>query len=320
MKRAPKLRSVRPHFSLLNAVNTFNGFSCGYSDVPPQQFWPANHQLVFTFSLSVDDYDTYEDEPDVHLNMSNNISVWGIQDIKFLSIGMTSVKATELGLTAMFHFDLQYLYNIVGAITKNIAVFNQFDMFKSEIVYPKTHDVYAGQYLKRSVRNLFETVPYKYWIFSDMLWRLAPNVFNHNMVNADSAEYFFRYCTRSFKNVAQNDGSRITIFGLNCQATSGITALLRSSVLSFLQNVKSDEFTFDEESDYLAPLVLMAMINDRTNVVTGERSDVQSLVAAFNEKSVVWDSVLSQPAKVAERMIANDRALADALLGLVDFE
>jgi hypothetical protein len=270
--------------------------------------------------LSDEDYDNYDVVPDVQVNISNNISVWGYGEFQFLSIGMTSVTATNLGLSAMFHSDTQYLYNMVGAITKNISNFNQFDMFNRSVVYTKPLHLYADQYLHRSLRNLFETVPYANWIFSDAMWRLAPNVFNARQLTGDVAEYYFRNCSRAVRNVAQNDGSRETIFGLNVQAKSGITGHLRSSILSFMQNVKSDEYVFDEDSDYLAPLVILAMIENRSNVVTGSREDAPKVLQAFSECSVTWETILSNPTQVAERMIANDTRLADALLGIVDFE
>lgn len=319
---SPKLRSVRQLFGLLNFTDTFTKFSHGYSGVPPRSVWPAHNCQIYTFALTGEDYDLLGTErTQIGMHLSHNLVVWGYTDIQFVSIGLTSVECFNLGLTSVLHFDAEYLYNIVGCLTKNLVKFNDLDWYStSDEVYKQVGlEDAARQFTNRPVNNLFETVPYKFWVFSKRLWRTMPSVFVSNMVVASTVEFYFRHCNDAWRFIPTDDASRGPIFGL-LNTHIGIIGVLRESLLTFLQNVKNHTEEFQDAADYIAPLVLLAMVERRTNKITGSNEDAARAIQIFEEEAVTWNTLLSNPDSTARRMFMNDTRLADALLGIVDID
>lgn len=321
LRHSPRLRSVSQLFGLLNFTDTFTKFSHGYSGVPPRSVWPAHHCQIYTFALTGEDYDLLGTQrAQIGIHLSANLVVWGYTDIQFVSIGLTSVECFELGLTSILHFDAYYLYNIIGTITKNLVHYNDLDWYSSaDEFYTSIELVGATKYLQKPLPNLFTSDPYKYWIFSRRMWMHMPNLFHSVMVNERTAEYYFRHCNTSSKLVTTADASRKTIFGLD-STDSGIIGILYRSILSFLQAMRNESTEFYKRSEYLAPLILMSMVENRTNQITADNEAATAAIKMFSERAALWSNILSNPLQLAQRMLDNDQSLADSLLALVDMD
>lgn len=253
-------------FTLINVCSPFTGFSHGSVPAPDVLFRPKGKALVFTFAIrSIRSY--YGVVPHgskVHRN-SNAITKWGLdyQCRDFVSVSVDMVQAEEWAVTACKMYELQYIYNLIGAMTKSLiqhrvlyrADDESYDDLQSMV---DNRQLYSRLY-RMPLKQLFTTIPYHLWPFNYHVWEYCPNVLPQRLITPQVALYFFMYL-QSIRN------NELSVLGdLRMKRIGGILQMLTKSLLNMVQEVKTPTNDRNvDDIDLLAPAVLSRFIQNGT--------------------------------------------------------
>lgn len=320
------------NFTLINVCSPFTNFSHGSSIAPPVIASPKGQALILTFALNYrQGYNAIVGPVTVH-HHSNSVTRWGIngKSDDFVSISVNMVLGAELGCAHPRANELEYIYNLIGPMTKSI-VRRQNSYLTAERDYQELHeeknlrDLHKDIY-RMPLKQLFMQVPIYLWVFNYHLWEYAPNVIPQRLITPSAALYFFMYLTNSVAIEAKRDGD-VTMkrLGLNSDQlennnSSGIAGVLASSILSFVQMVKTPGDKQLSDIELLAPAVLQKFLQTGdTQIDTSHdyrmqmRISFAQLIADLQVRQNDLGALFLPAKKLAQRILKKDSNLRDTL-------
>ena len=187
---APGFRAGKFWFTLVNVTCTHSGFSFGILPPPPEQCRPLAGTWHYTFALSSSGY-TYSTVPK-HVSLRGiNMIAWGTRrGNEFLTISTTHYQAEQLGIR-YDQLTPQFLYYLLGTMTKNFAVRNRFRTVDEDYSDLHNHNLsmFRGQYYMMPLYNLMRNVPYHLWVFNRHMWMNAPILLSPRHMTANALMY-----------------------------------------------------------------------------------------------------------------------------------
>lgn len=251
----------RVDFTLVNVCSPFNRFSHGILPEPPSVTWPTGKALIFTFAIRrARPYDQFRIKRNwVHHN-SNQITKWGLnfQSRDYVSISVDMSKADEWHLKSMRMLELQYLFNIIGMMTKSFV--------RRQNVYQRIGQTYDDQHEVRSLRDwyveiysmpikrLVQTVPYHLWPFNYHVWEYAPNILSPRTITPAVATYYFMYLHGAIRQDIEGRIGTLERLGVNGE--TGIGGYLVDSILRLVQDARTPGDRQLSTLELLAPAVI----------------------------------------------------------------
>jgi hypothetical protein len=313
----------RVDFTLVNAFSPFTGFSYGSHPIPPKLAWPTGKSLILTFAISA--IDPYTETTELKLNqtarLSNKHTRWSYRDgaQDYVSISVDTTVGAELGIRYPKFNELQYIYNLIGAMSKSMV--RRQTVYRSpNESYEELHESYSlvnlhSRIFNMPIKNLFNQIPYHLWVFNGNLWRLAPNVIPQRLITPQAALYFFMYLsdvTRFSRCVGDVTMKRL---GLELGTTEeGIVGLLTKSVLNMVQMIKTPGDRDLSDLELLAPAVLQALLITGSSTIKTRSSYRADLIAST--KMLIEDlqarendlgHLFMPPRETARKLILEDR-------------
>jgi len=262
------------HFTLVNVYSPYSNFSFGYREQPIDEVISLNSKLQFTFALRDDS--AFEDKV---IRKSNFTFIWS----SFITVGVTALECSHLGITSFIPNDLRYLYTSVGLVCRSIFKWHTpTEIFKygrgdTPGLRGSTTSP-ASLYKEVSLSSIF-TQPVRAWKYNIEVWNTCPNLLNVAEFDADFAFYYFAFLVN---RVHVNNAVR-EILGFDCKSSIG--KILLSSLIDFIQNLKTPKSSFTTE-DLIAPNLLSSI------VFTGS-SHLQLRVDRFLEDAISEYQMLS---------------------------
>jgi hypothetical protein len=266
------VRTNRVDFTLVNVSSPFSNFSHGFYPTPHISTWPSGKALIFTFAIA---------EAPQYTNivcqtisrMSNHCTRWtyGSGSSDFVSVSIDQSQAHEWGLLNLQPYQLFHLYNVVGAMTKNVIrrqssyiENSSYEDMHSDLNLVDMHDRYFAMPLKR----LFTSVPISLWGFNKYIWAQAPQLLMMRLITPQLALYYFMYIANSIVPRSATHGIPFRK-RLGTVGTLGIVAHLSDSALNLVQLIKSPSDNEFSAKELLAPTVLTELISSGRPQISG---------------------------------------------------
>lgn len=313
--------------TLVNVCSPFSGFSTGYNLNPPQRACPLGSHLLFTFAIK---YDLSYDIDSLQVNTTSiRSTIWGSgkDDRKFITIGISSVEASNLGLIHVQQNEINYLYRLVGIIFRSIFMHytaGAFDQLKRHTdVHPTVKDpyYYKDKFLLMPLTGIVR-YPYWSWRYNLKIWQRSPNLIPYKEVTPEHMLYYFLFISESpaIKAVTSDDG-QARILGLN--DNTGIRATLVKSLMAFTQYLSNPSDYQFELLDLVAANVLASLLYSGKSRIVLNRSTyhadlVSNTVALAEQLSKTLDhadlvQVLQPYTDVALSLIMGDKRLSNKI-------
>jgi hypothetical protein len=173
-------------FTLLNITNMLSGISYGYSPAPVNVL-RFDASIAFTFAIRMDSDLKYSGEPVHQIKDSHDIRFWGYTNPKeFVTIHIDIADIFEEQLSIK---DYEYLYIIIGSVTKNFAMFKDIENFNMTVDRNIVTSMYQTVY-QLNLADLMFTVPYRQWIYNKAVWETAPEIIPPSSITPYSALYY----------------------------------------------------------------------------------------------------------------------------------
>lgn len=292
LKKCSGFDSLRLNFTIINIVARGTGFSRGCSLAPEEELLPANKHIVFTFSLSR--FNSIDDIKIVVTNRRNNsvVQFGSIHEKNaFVSIGLTFTECSELGVSNPHQAELNYLYNVIGPLTKSII------RWSSSKVETDTYSV-----LHKPLSFVIENSPF-HWPYSKELWKYAPNILTTSDINDNVALNYFD---------AIHYVKDVPIY-----LVQPLIKILSSSIVLFVQNLEAQKLDYTE-LELVAGCALYGYLYGDNNLDTGTKNDL--LVSEFFDKIEEISKLLLPPRESASKIFFRETGLRKLLLNVINME
>lgn len=194
----------RVNFSLVNICCPDSRRSIGYMESPPAEILRPYTGLAFTFSLTsrpnVKKLKEYDSVPTAQRTV-----YWGKDFLKTTDYMTICVPKNEIesGLPYRMPKDLEYIYDVIGMVTKSFVFDSSFyrdDGFSNFV--GRNTDVLAGIYLNMTPKTLLQGSAFNTWIHNKDMWLRADNVFCRQHFYREFGHYF---ATQIFEWVAAKE-------------------------------------------------------------------------------------------------------------------
>jgi len=163
-----------------------SGISYGYSSEPVNVL-RFDATLAFTFALRPDSDLKYEGPPTYIKQVSHDLTYWGyLHEKEFATIAINTTDILNQSLSIK---DFEYLYLIVGATTKNFAIYKNALEYKPQLDRNSLVMKYTSIF-HLDLATLFYSVPYTDWVFCKHVWEQCPEVLPSKTINEYSALYY----------------------------------------------------------------------------------------------------------------------------------
>jgi hypothetical protein len=174
------------NFTLCNVTSLLSAISFGYSQEPVNVL-RFDSTIAFTFALHSDSDLNYKSAPPHIKKISHDITFWGYSNPnEFVTIAVDIADIIEEGLSIK---DFEYLYLVVGSVTKNFAMFKE----AAQHSMPKSKGMLVRNFTSiynLDLATLMYTVPYVEWVYNKAIWEYAPECIPSNQIHAYSALYY----------------------------------------------------------------------------------------------------------------------------------
>ena len=291
------------NFTLANVLSPFTLSSVGFNrNPPPSQAMPnVTALIVFTFALR---QNTAWVRPMVARQFrSTYVNTWTTEKSalpQFVNIALDLSTAKKFGLTALTWYRLQYLYYVIGMMTKNAVLRGHRRQVGAK--YTTGPDVWSdyGKIQHQTITALALRVPIQYWAYSEQLLELAPNLLSDRHITPE----FVQFCILTDR--------------LNCTKFSEprrreVRDLLSDALMLFVQQVND---LGDAQLDTSETLIALALLVRRSDYPVHSERDLhkyaRSVFSALNKYSDQVSQLLVPFDRVADQMlsIGGSRALA----------
>jgi len=237
-------------FTLLNITSLMSGISYGYTPEPTNVL-KFNNTIAFTFAIRQDSSLTYSGTP-THIQKENNeITFWGYQHPKeYVTIAIEMADILEQGLAIK---DYEYLYLIIGSVTKNFAIFKDVDSYSMAVDRNSITQNFQSIF-NLDLASLFYSVPYRNWVYCKAVWASCPEILSASHITPYSALYYAVFL--SSKTLTTKYNSRL----------DSVKHLLNELYKYYLQSQRMlisnqvGETSIDDEHDYIVSFIYPASV------------------------------------------------------------
>ncbi len=326
--------AVNPvHFTLVNVFSPFTGYSHGYLPPAPSETWTPNSHLIFTFAISPETYYDYTASIPRQLIYSKHIWVktWNSKISgrpMWLNIGINPILAERWKLKTLYANDLQYVYNMIGMMTKSLTrrhKYYQADGDAQTYDYSTTNLVEATT--TSSIIDMSLHVEYKYWCFNKMMWKMAPNLFSTKMMTPELALWYVMNVNTKASMITQRVPGDRRLNALGLAGDDGVVQQISRSLLSFIQSVNAPGDQQLSALDLIAPALIGSLVYSGTPKVEASRDYVRelnescaSLIRAFSSSADKLGQLLVPPDSAALKLLVGDKSLTKKLFALIDLK
>lgn len=321
-------KTDRVDFTLINVCSPFTRYSHGSQSEPPTFSRPRGKGLIFTFAIrNAQHYSTFRFNPRNVRRNSNSLTKWGfnMDCNNFVSISVDMVQGEDWGTNSSRANELEYIYNLIGPMTKSLMR-RQTQYETSDRDYADAHekrslhDWYSELY-RMPLKQMFLQVPYHLWAFNYHIWEYAPNVIPQRTITPQVATYFFMYLNDSVAKEPKRSGD-VTMkrLGLmkndmgNALNDSGIAGILASSLIAFIQRIRSSDGNDLSDLELLAPAVLSQFLNQgNTQIPNGYGYRIEmavannSLISDLRSREKDLGYLFMPPKEVAANILRQDQ-------------
>jgi hypothetical protein len=316
--------------TLINICSPFSGFSTGYNEAPPERARPLGSHLLFTFAIKSS---TEFDIESLQVNTTSiRSTVWGSgkDDRLFITIGISSVEAANLGLLHVQSNEINYLYRLIGIIFRSIFMHytaGEVDQLKrkQDVVLDTDKSIYyyRDKYLNMPLTGIVR-YPYWTWRYNLAVWEDAPNLIPYIKVDPQLALYYFMFISQNVNPICRAEDGLSRILGTVSGETTGIAKVLTQSLMMFTQYLNNPADYQFELIDLIAPNVLASLLySGKSKVVLNKQSyreDLRANTVALAEQLTMnltheaLAQVLAPYIETTRSMIYEDQTLSTKLL------
>lgn len=281
-------------FTLVNVCSPFTKFSHGYLPPPPSKAWPTGKAMVFTFAVR--NRRTYVNQifnSNSVRRHSNSVTHFGFgyNNRDFVSISIDMQQGSEWGCAYPKSNELQYIYNLIGAMTKSF-VRRQTAYLTAEKDYEDVHslidlyDIHIRLY-RMPLKQMFLTVPYHLWPFNYHVWEYAPNILPQRILTPTVALYYFMYLNDAVSKLPRTTADvTMTRLGLDRNATTvlddGIAGHLASSLIQLVSSIRTPDVQLTD-NELLAPAVLNAFFKTGSTQLSTRKGYMGNIIQSFKD-------------------------------------
>jgi hypothetical protein len=233
------------NFTLVNVTNLMSGISYGFASEPVNVLY-FDDKLAFTFALTANSDLKYSGEPAFINRITREVTMWGYasaNEYVTVNVDIGDIAADSLSIK-----DYEYLYLVVGSVTKNFAMFRDVANFSTDLDRNSIVSFYT-MYFNLDLASLFYTVPYRYWVFNRAIWENSPELLAPSSINAYSALYYAVFLstkTLTAKYTANLEGTKHLLNELYKFYLASQKMLIRNQV---------GETNVDEEHEYIISFI-----------------------------------------------------------------
>lgn len=236
------------NFTLCNVTSLLSAISFGYSQ-EPVNILRFDSTIAFTFALKPESDLDYSEAPPFIRKVSHDITFWGYKgQNEFVTIAVDIADIVEEGLSIK---DFEYLYLVVGSITKNFAIFKE----AAQHSIPRDKHTIVKNFTNiynLDLATLMYTIPYVEWVYNKQIWEFAPETIPSNQIHAYSALYYALFL--SSKQLTAK-------YLANMHGCGHLLNALYPFYLKSQQQLISNqvgETSFSEETEYLISFIFPA--------------------------------------------------------------
>jgi len=238
-------------FTLVNITNVMAGVSFGFAPAP-QNILYKDASLAFTFVLHPEAELKYQtQEPPFVTRISQHVIYWGFQrEREYLTIHVQTSDILEAALSIR---EYEYLYLVLGAITKNLVIFKEFEQH-GQMLDRNSIPAFFTSIYNLELASLFYQVPYRNWVYNKKVWEDCPEVLPVSSINPYSALYY---------SVFLSNKTLTTKLLSNMGAASHLLNELYKYYLASQKMLISNqvgENTIDEEHDFAVSFIYPASV------------------------------------------------------------
>lgn len=234
----------------------------------------------------------------------------------FVTVGITMVKAAKWGLKALLPVRMQYLYNMMGVITKNIIRYHtNYMMCRDRPFFDHT---LAGE-VKIPFASMVERVPYSQWCFHHQVLDECPNILPTKCLTPEFVAYacsVLKLGASTFMpHVADDVGWRL----LSTDPDS-VQQQLSKSVVNLLSliNAPGDyQFTLNDKLAISMVYTLITENRARFDPHADYLDLAAALIDAMSRHVDEVSSLLTPPDDAARKLLTSDSALRRHLTDLL---
>ena len=172
---------LREMFTLVGIQNNLTNQSVGYTKpLEDESIVPTMTELTLVFSMARIPKKTIKN-PHV-IRGTENCRFLGTLDKRasYTDYMVMGIRTKELSMDLDYNYqsDLVYLYNIIGAVTKNFVRNNAW--WKKDSAFPlaiyKDLTLVESMYANKNIKDVIDSVPYNMWGYNREVWREANNL------------------------------------------------------------------------------------------------------------------------------------------------
>ncbi len=307
-------RSLFGRMRLVNIGSTHTGFSYGVTKVDQT---PGVHFLTLTFSIGRKDVPLTSDL--IRRPLTNNVVIYGdkTDGVQFVSVGISSVKVAEFGITNMQPRALRYLYMSAGVVLRSIfRRHSRVDMDADAIEAYHKH-------LSRNVvgqlplANAFQT-PYERWTWQRSVWSLCPNLISFRCINPYSASRLLDILPSTsidYRNAAytmiwdeSDSPNHTTLFDL-----------IEKSMRRFISAVDTQDVSVPDQTGLLFPALLYSLVfRGQVGFAVEVETIYPQLVSLFDERNQELNDLFSPSGLTVRRMLEGNADMVKKLSDAID--
>ncbi len=188
-----------PVFTLVNVSMPKMHLSYGTMRCPNKRLYSALNDIVLTFSFSPTQYDPRV-KPRFLIRIAHGVYLWGNSiststDYLTISLPHSAFLSLEIGTLTS---DVEFLYYVLGPLTKNFARHNRYYKNATFDNEPISAPIANSSIRNLTIPNLLHLKPYNLWIYNEEMWDRLPNILNVKSANDDFCDYYCRFLSKRF--------------------------------------------------------------------------------------------------------------------------
>lgn len=310
------------NFSLINVCSPYSQMSYGLMPPPPEATYASGSHLVLTFALSnLVKYTEKLSSKELYIeHRSVNCSVWQYkmpghtQRVEsFLTIALNSKQCGVFNIKTLTVLDLQYLYRILGVMTKAFSIRHDkiFSINNYEHFYTQPFDVYHKIY-GLDFKYLVNNYGYPFWIFNKLLWEY-PAFISPNMLCSTVADYYLCYI------LGQDSQSYIVRLLSDNGITNFITEYVADGLIQLASSIREQSKVLTQKQIIVGALLYNFVVNGRATVNNISRgTDALDIVTMLLNKPEVIGKILTPPLSVARKILSENQQYSNTLLSYLN--
>lgn len=303
--QTPLAMTSKVDFTLVNVLATDLHQSAGFLPMPPPPdgMPDTSPRLVFTFAIRQDlDYFGKPVQRQFKSTWVNTFNVVAFRRPQFINVSVPVTLAGQWGLTGMTWTRVQYLYYIIGAMTKAFVRRNRY--------YTMGDEPYQyGSDLRRTMRywglisglpfsRLASAVPYNYWAFNRQVLSGQANILSSRHITPEMVLYMVL------------SGSLGDYSYFTTENQQRFVDIVSESITLFVQNAATTGDVQVTAIDMIVPAMLFVELDPMVTHVTSFGSAYDRLY----DLTVLWSELLEPHTEQLSSILMPPRATAERLM------